>query len=112
MGKSQESELESRYFRLLAHLLKWRYQPEQRSGSWRGTIVEQRSRLARLLGQSPSLRAKRARLFREAYADARDLAAAETGLPIETFPDRSPWTVEQAEDRTFWPEDPKPATPE
>jgi hypothetical protein len=104
LGRSQESELESRYFRLLAHLLKWRHQPEQRSGSWRGTIIEQRTRLARLLRQNASLKARRREFFAEAYADARELAAGETELPIETFPEQSPWTIEQAEDRDFWPE--------
>lgn len=104
LGRSQESELESRYFRLLAHLLKWRHQPEQRSGSWRGTIIEQRSRLAKLLRQNPSLKPRRGEFFEEAYADARELAAGETGLPIGTFPEQPPWTIEQAEDRGFWPD--------
>lgn len=104
LGKSQESELESRYFRLLAHLLKWHHQPEQRSASWRGTIVEQRARLARLLRQSPSLRSRRDAFLHDAYADARELAAAETGLPVETFPARCPWSVDEAEDRAFWPD--------
>ena len=104
MGRSEASELESRYFRLLAHLLKWQHQPDQRSGSWRGTIVEQRTRLARLLQENPGLKPQRAARFSNAYEDARELAAAETGLPIETFPEASPFTIEQATAKDFWPE--------
>jgi hypothetical protein len=104
LGKSQASELDSRYTELLSHLLKWVYQPERRSGSWRGTITEQRIRLGRLLRQSPGLKAKQSRTFREAYADARKLAAAETGIDIATFPERSPWTPAQSTDEDFWPD--------
>ena len=104
MGRSEASELESRYFRLLAHLLKWQRQPDQRSGSWRGTIVEQRTRLARLLRENPGLKPQRRARFDEAYADARKLAAAETGLPIDTFPETSPFTLEEATNEDFWPD--------
>ena len=47
MGGSRERELESRLGVLLAHLLKWRYQPDRRGRSWRLTIAEQRRRIAR-----------------------------------------------------------------
>jgi hypothetical protein len=104
LGKSQASELESRYYRLLVHLLKWQFQPEQRSASWRGTIVEQRQQLAKLLKGNPGLKPSRSRRFREAYSDARELAAAETELPVETFPIECPWGVDQASDRAFWPD--------
>ena len=42
VGKSEERELESRLAVLIAHLLKWQYQPEKRGASWRLTIAEQR----------------------------------------------------------------------
>ena len=42
MGKSEKRELKSRLIVLLMHLLKWQYQPEKRSESWRSTITEQR----------------------------------------------------------------------
>ena len=104
LGKSQASELESRYYQLLTHLLKWAYQSKRRSRSWQGTIAEQRYRLDRLLKDNPGLKPSRARRFRSAYQAARDLAAIETGLPIETFPSECPWTIEQATDKAFWPE--------
>jgi hypothetical protein len=104
LGRSQASELESRYYQLLAHLLKWHFQPERRSSSWRGTIVEQRYQLGRLLNGNPGLEPSRSRRFRSAYAGARDLAAAETELPVETFPVDCPWSIDQASDKAFWPD--------
>jgi len=34
VGKSEQRELASRMAVLIAHLIKWRYQPERRGGSW------------------------------------------------------------------------------
>lgn len=104
LGKSQASELWSRYYRLLTHLLKWRYQPDARSSSWRGTIVEQRLQITKLLKQNPGLKPLLASTFNDAYSEARDLAAAEAELPSETFPLESPWSIDQATDKTFWPD--------
>lgn len=104
LGKSQASELESRYYRLLIHLLKWRFQPDQRSNSWRGTIFEQRLRASKVLAGSPGLKPRRSSLFRNAYKDARKLAAIETGLPIESLPVECPWTIAEASDENFWPD--------
>ena len=89
------------------HLLKWRYQPErrQRGRSWRSTIWEQRSRLRRLLQQSPSLAPLVAQILEEEYAEARQRASDETGLPLMTFPDACPWSVAQVLDVDFWPEE-------
>ena len=38
IGGNTRRELRHRLARLLQHLLKWHYQPEQRSRSWRATI--------------------------------------------------------------------------
>ena len=104
MGRSQASDLGSRYYRLLTHLLKWQYQPEQRGGSWRGTIVEQRTRLADLIDENPGLKPMRQRAFAKAYRNARELAAAETGLPLETFPEEAPYDLDQAMAKGFYPD--------
>jgi hypothetical protein len=39
-----------------------------------------------------------------AYADARELAAAETGLPLATFPEACHWRPEQVLSADFPPE--------
>ena len=106
LGKRDWRELASRIAVLLRHLLKWRYQPErrQRGRSWRSTIWEQRSRLRRLLRQSPSLAPLVPLTLQEEYAEARQRAREETGLPLATFPPACPWTAEQVLDVDFWPE--------
>ena len=53
MGKSQRRALESRLEVLLAHLLKWRFQPDYRGPSWEATIELQRHKLAKLLKEMP-----------------------------------------------------------
>ena len=106
LGKSDWRELASRIAVLLRHLLKWRYQPErrQRGRSWRSTIWEQRSRLRRLLRQSPSLAPLVPQTLQEEYAEARQRASDETGLPLTTFPPACPWQAEEVLDVDFWPE--------
>ena len=106
LGKRDHRALESRLEGLLMHLLKWRYQPQKRqtSRSWFRTIIEHRTRLARLLRDSPSLRRVIPEGLSEGYPRARLLASHETRLPLETFPVVCPWAVEQVLSDDFWPE--------
>jgi hypothetical protein len=87
LSGSLRRELLSRLTRISMHLLKLQYQPERASGSWRGTIVEQAARIRRVLKGSPSLRPEMPAFIAEAYVDARPQAAAETEIPIATFPE-------------------------
>jgi Domain of unknown function DUF29 len=89
---------------LLTRLLKHEFQPTQRSSSWRGSILEHRRRLRDDCEESPSLRPHAADVFARAYADAREQASAETGLPLRSFPKASPYTLEQTLDPKFLPE--------
>ena len=104
MSASERRELSNRLIVLLAHLLKYRYQPKKRSKSWILTIKEQRVRVSLLLKQSPSLQSQLADRFTEAYEVAIISAARETGLPESTFPNELPFTLEQALDNTFLPQ--------
>jgi hypothetical protein len=104
MGISLLRELYSRYTILVAHLLKWRYQPEARSSSWRGTINTQRRHIADLVWRNPGVKPKRQAELGRAYEGARELAADDSDLPLETFPKDNPFTLEEVEDRAFWPE--------
>ena len=104
MGARERRELVSRLAVLLAHLLKWRYQPERRSRSWQATIEVQRLDLADLLAENPSLKALLPELFAKAWRRAVILAVAETGLPKSTFPSAPEISPEQALDADFWPE--------
>lgn len=104
VGKSEARELESRLEVLLSHLLKWRFQADQRSKSWQATIKEQRLKIARHLDQNPGLRPKRDEYFGAAYLVARIEAAAQTGLDETVCPDTNPFTFAQAMDDGFWPD--------
>jgi hypothetical protein len=85
MARRDRREVFSRLVTLLTHLLKWEHQPDRRGESWLGTIVEQRRELRKLL-ESGVLWNHALSVLPEAYADARKQAAAETGLPRDTFP--------------------------
>jgi len=86
MGKRDLRELNSRIEVLLAHLLKWTLQPRKRSSSWRATIIAQRREIAAMLKDSASLRVRLVAAGKSNYAGAIERAAAETGLPLKTFP--------------------------
>ena len=103
MGRSERRELTNRLAVLLAHLLKWQFQPERRGRSWRTTIVEQRLRAGRVFSDNPGLRQHLPAIEAAAYREAVQIASRETDLPDETFPAACPWTFEQATDDSFWP---------
>lgn len=85
MARRDKRETLSRLRTLLAHLLKWEYQPENRSRSWQGTIRTQRRDLSDLL-ESGTLRRHAEEVLAEAYRDAVEQAVIETGLPETSFP--------------------------
>lgn len=104
MGRSEMRELESRLEVLLAHLLKWRFQPDRRSSSWRGTIKEQRRKAERLLRQNPGLKNLLGELLDDAYHNALAVAEGDTGIAEEVFPETCPWPFEQIMDEGYWPD--------
>ena len=95
VGKSEQRELASRMAVLLAHLLKWRYQPGRRGSSWEATIHTQRNSIARRLRRTPSLvnALNEAEWWADAWDDALAAAIEETGLT--DFPATCPWEAEQ-----------------
>jgi Domain of unknown function DUF29 len=104
MGKRERRSLKSNLVILLQHLLKWQFQPENRSGSWKGSIIEHRQRLRDRLQESPSLRNYLVEIISLAYLDAVERAANETGLAIEAFPIDCPYELEDILDAAFLPE--------
>jgi Domain of unknown function DUF29 len=99
VGEEQYHRLESALRVLLHHLLKWDYQPAARSRSWAITIREQRRRADRQLRKNPGLKARLDEALADAYDDARDEAARETGLPTRTFPVELPFAFSDAMER-------------
>jgi len=104
MGRSERRELINRLALLFAHLLKWQYQPQKRSPSWKYTIREQRRAVLELLNDSPSLRYELEEKLAEAYKKAILTAAKETRLSETRFPPDCPFSLEQALDESFWPQ--------
>ena len=107
MGKSERRALRSQLARLLAHLLKWCYQPERRRSSehsWRATIEHARDSVDELVEENPSLKPQLKELLQAAYRDALAEVVGQTNLPKKRFPPASPWSVEQVLDQDFWPE--------
>lgn len=104
MGKSQKQAVRSNLIVLLMHLLKYQYQPEKQSGSWKYTIREHRRPLIEAFEDSPSLLNYLAEVFDKCYQNARKEAADETELSLNTFPNESPFTIEQTLEEDFLPE--------
>ena len=104
MGKSERNQLTNRLAVLLAHLLKWQFQPALRGNSWRLTVREQRRRITRVMAQNPSLRPELGAILEDAYGDALLIAERETGLLESTFPPTCPWSFEQILEPDLWPE--------
>ena len=93
MAKRDRREVYSRLVVLMCHLLKWEHQPEKQTGSWRGTIREQRREL-RLLLESVTLKNHASTVLTDAYAEARKQAADETDLDLAKFPPLCAWEID------------------
>ena len=106
LGKQQRQELRNRLSILVGHLLKWQYQPQQRSRSWLSTIRIQRLDIAELLEESPSLKPYLKEALQKAYLKGVELAVAETAVPRRTFPEACPYSLAEVTDNRFYPGEP------
>lgn len=105
MGRSERQALESNLIQVLMHLLKWRYQKNKRTNSWRYSIIEHRDRLARAFRDSPSLKGHFNQILESCYQTARKFASEQTGMDIGIFPKALPFTKEEILDLDYLPED-------
>ncbi|NJM11255.1 MAG: DUF29 domain-containing protein [Synechococcaceae cyanobacterium SM1_2_3] len=103
MGRSERHALVSHLVVILTHLLKWRYQPRLRCGSWENSIDNGRFEVDDVLEESPSLKPQLAAKIKKAYSLSRRSASRETGLPLATFPEQCPFTIEQITG-DYWPD--------
>jgi hypothetical protein len=102
VGRSERREIRSRLEILLIHLLKWRYQPEKQSDSWRASVSEARQRIEDVLSDNPSLRPFPADALASAYRLAT-LDKAIRRLELLHLPHSCPWTIEDVLRDDFWP---------
>ncbi len=104
MIKSEKKAIRSNLRIILIHLLKYKYQSEKRTNSWLSTIREHRKRIQDDFEDSPSLKRYFYEVFSKSYQDARELAADETGLSIDTFPVECPFSQEDTLNPDYLPE--------
>lgn len=103
IGRSEKRELVNRLAVLLAHLLKWQFQPERRGKSWRLTIKEQRRKIIKNLVDNPSLKATLREAVAEAHEDAILWVAKETPLDETDIPVTCPYTLDEILHYDFLP---------
>jgi hypothetical protein len=102
LGRSERQQIRSRLKILLIHLLKWRYQPDHQSNSWRASIGEARSRIGLVIEDSPSLKAFPSEALAAAYRSAlNDMTI--NYLDTQDAPKACPWTIEQVLGEDFLP---------
>jgi hypothetical protein len=103
LGRKERQELRNRLGILLGHLLKWQFQSEYRSNSWRGTIREQRAQINLLIKDSPSLKPYLQEALQDAYELGTALAIQETQLAEDTFPENCPYSLADTLEASFLP---------
>lgn len=102
VGKSEQRELVSRMAILVAHLLKWKFQPTRQCSSWEKTIKVQRRDIARRLKKTPSLKLnlRDPEWLEDVFGDAIIVFIKETNLD---YPDNVNWTTDQILNKEFYP---------
>lgn len=104
LNRSNKRELYSYTVVLLAHLLKWQYQPLNRSGSWKGSIGNSRKQIKKLFKDQPSLKNHLTEICLEAYDDAKEWAHQETQISLTLFPTECPYSFYDMLDSGFFPD--------
>jgi hypothetical protein len=101
LGKSEKRAISSNLIVVILHLLKWRYQPEKRSNSWKSSIREHRRRIQELLADSPSLKNYLPEILTTCYLAAKKQASDETGLSLVAFSEECPFSLTECLDEDF-----------
>ncbi|AQH02097.1 hypothetical protein A9R05_23745 [Burkholderia sp. KK1] len=105
VGKSEQRDFASRMAVLLAHLLKWQWQPDRRGASWETTIRVQRAAIERRLKKTPSLKPMLDDddWISDMWGDARQQAAKEMNVGMAILPENCPWSMTDALSDEFLP---------
>ncbi|HSO83760.1 DUF29 family protein [Thiocapsa sp.] len=70
------------------------------------SIIEQRKQIQRQIQSSPSVKPYVPEAVEDAYPDAVDIAARETLLSPERFPQTCPYAIDRILDFDFYPNEP------
>ncbi len=107
LAKRDRKAMRSQLQRLLMHLLKWRYLPndlERTRGNWGATINHARNEIKDDMEDSPSLQSYPAEVLDRVYQRARREARDQTQLDLSTFPEQCPWSIEDILEEGWLPE--------
>jgi hypothetical protein len=99
LGRSDFKSFVSAFEIVIAHMLKWDFQPERRSNSWIASIVEHRIRISQELEDSPSYTGRVEEALRRAWRPARARASIETDLPLRRLPTELPYSFDDIMNR-------------
>lgn len=95
MSASEHRTVSSLLIILMMHKLKNKYQSKKKSRSWDLSISHSMINLEEIFVRSKTLYNYALQNFDYAYDKAVKKASAETGLPINSFPDKCEWTMEE-----------------
>jgi hypothetical protein len=107
LAERHRSAIEHQLERLVIHLLKYHYQPNERPRrrrGWRVSITSARHEIRKVIQRNPSLQTYPTSCLMNAYRYARRQAALQTDLLLAAFPEVCPWPIEQVLEDDFWPE--------
>ena len=103
LARNEKQIVETNLIVVLKLLLKWQYQPKQRSGEIKASIRRHRYQIRDDLKVSPSLKTYLSEIWLESYQEARLQAADETESAIATFPEQCPYTIENILNTDYLP---------
>lgn len=95
LGRSEKRTLLHYLENLLMHMLKVKFQPEKHTKSWDYTIKESSFKAKKSLYENPSLKPMLKDIFKDAYFSARLMAAKETKMNENRFPEECPWKLNE-----------------
>ena len=104
LGMSERRAVISQMSRLIAHLLKWKYQPHLRGNSWKISINQARDHILIITDESKNLQKELPEIIQKAYKYSVKWASNETGIELKSFPKECPFTLEQCLNEEFWPD--------
>lgn len=107
LGGHLRNEISSRMVVLIAHLLKWQFQPEfcDTHSLWLYTIKEHRIHIQIIVDDMPSLKKflQNNEWFKQQWKRSLVLAYDEIQLEKSFLPSEPIWSVEQILDENFYP---------
>ena len=101
LDRREKKAIKSNLRIVILHLLKWNYQVNKRSQSCIYSIAEHRQRLYDDFETSPSLKRYCQEIFLQVYQEGRKLAAKETRLSLNHFPETCPFLLENILDENW-----------